>query len=78
MAETVHGLRLARPCVAQPELLDQVHEGIRARHSSRRTENACVGWIRKSYLGETGEVDGRTAVVGIVRKRTEGGRELYG
>ena len=34
---------LARP----PRLLDRVRDAIRARHYSRRTEKAYVGWIRR-------------------------------
>ncbi|SEG11594.1 phage integrase N-terminal SAM-like domain-containing protein [Nitrosomonas ureae] len=29
-----------------PELLDQVHECIRVRHYSIRTEDSCVDWAR--------------------------------
>src|SRR5207245_82584 len=31
----------------KPRLLDRVREAIRARHYSRRTEKACVAWIRR-------------------------------
>ena len=34
----------------RPKLLDQVREAIRARHYSRRTERAYVGWIRRFIL----------------------------
>ncbi len=34
----------------KPKLLDQVHEVIRMRHYSRRTEKAYVGWIRRFIL----------------------------
>lgn len=33
-----------------PKLLDQVRNAIRARHYSRRTEEAYVHWIRKYIL----------------------------
>jgi integron integrase len=35
---------------AKPRLLDQVREGIRARHYSRRTEESYVAWIRRFIL----------------------------
>jgi Phage integrase, N-terminal SAM-like domain len=31
----------------RPRLLDRVREAIRARHYSRRTEKAYVGWIKR-------------------------------
>ena len=31
----------------KPKLLDQVHEAMRARHYSRRTEEAYVQWIKR-------------------------------
>jgi integrase-like protein len=31
----------------KPRLLDRVREAIRARHYSRRTEKACVDWIKR-------------------------------
>jgi len=31
----------------RPRLLDRVHEALRTRHYSRRTEKAYVGWIRR-------------------------------
>jgi len=34
----------------RPKLLDQVRAAIRARHYSRRTEHAYVGWIRRFIL----------------------------
>jgi hypothetical protein len=34
----------------KPRLLDQVREAIRARHYSRRTEEAYVGWIKRFIL----------------------------
>jgi hypothetical protein len=40
------GLVSARP----PRLLDHVRAGLRARHYSRRTEKAYVGWIRRFIL----------------------------
>jgi hypothetical protein len=33
-----------------PRLLDRVRAGLRARHYSRRTEKAYVGWIRRFIL----------------------------
>ena len=39
-----------RPPVSQPKLLDRVRSTIRARHYSRRTEVAYVGWIRR-FIG---------------------------
>jgi hypothetical protein len=33
-----------------PRLLNRVLEAIRARHDSRRTEEACAGWIRRFIL----------------------------
>jgi integron integrase len=35
------------PWAPRPRLLDQVREAIRARHYSRRTEKAYVGWIKR-------------------------------
>jgi hypothetical protein len=35
---------------AGTRLLDQGRAAIRLRHCSRRTENACAGWIRRSIL----------------------------
>src|SRR5688572_30333346 len=35
---------------SSPRLLDQVRAMIRARHYSRRTEKAYVGWIRRFIL----------------------------
>ena len=35
------------PLIRSPRLLDRVRDAIRARHYSRRTENAYVGWIRR-------------------------------
>ena len=32
----------------KPKLLDRVREAIRARHYSRRTEDAYIGWINGS------------------------------
>jgi Phage integrase, N-terminal SAM-like domain len=34
----------------KPRLLDQVRHSIRLRHYSPRTEEACVGWIRRFIL----------------------------
>ena len=34
----------------KPRLLDQVREGIRKRHYSRRTEKSYIGWIRRFIL----------------------------
>jgi len=31
----------------KPRLLDRVRDAIRARHYSRRTEKAYVGWIKR-------------------------------
>jgi hypothetical protein len=36
--------------VRPPRLLDRVRAAIRARHYSRRTEAAYVGWIRRFIL----------------------------
>jgi hypothetical protein len=36
-----------RPDARKPKLLERVREAIRTRHSSRRTEKASVGWIRR-------------------------------
>ncbi len=33
-----------------PRLLDQVRQAIRTRHYSRRTEKACVGWVRRFVI----------------------------
>jgi len=33
-----------------PRLLDRVRAAVRARHFSRRTEQAYVGWIRRFIL----------------------------
>jgi integrase len=35
------------PWAPRPRLLDRVREAIRARHYSRRTEKAYVGWIKR-------------------------------
>jgi integron integrase len=42
----------SEPAPAPPprRLLDQVHDAIRARHYSRRTERAYAGWIRRFVL----------------------------
>ncbi len=40
----VHETPTAYP---KPRLLDRVRDAIRARHYSRRTEDAYVGWIRR-------------------------------
>ena len=32
---------------AKPRLLDQVRETIRLKHYSPKTEDACIGWIRR-------------------------------
>lgn len=37
----------ARPEIARPRLLERVHEAIRRRYYSRRTEEAYVHWIRR-------------------------------
>ena len=37
----------ARSEIGRPRLLQRVHEGIRLRHNSRRTEEACVHWIKR-------------------------------
>lgn len=34
----------------RPKLLDRVRSALRARHYSRRTEKAYVGWIRRYVL----------------------------
>jgi integron integrase len=36
-----------REGASEPKLLDRVREAIRVRHYSRRTEEACVHWIRR-------------------------------
>ena len=33
-----------------PKLLDRIHEGIRAKHYSIRTENSYVDWARRFIL----------------------------
>jgi len=38
------GLLLVRD--AKPKLLDQLREGLRARHYSRRTEQTYCGWVK--------------------------------
>jgi integron integrase len=38
------------PAPRAPRLLDRVREALRARHGSRRTEKAYVGWIRRFIL----------------------------
>lgn len=38
------------PAPRTPRLLDRVRETLRARHGSRRTEKAYVGWIRRYIL----------------------------
>ena len=38
------------PRTREPRLLDRVRELSRARHLSRRTEQAYVGWIRRYIL----------------------------
>ncbi len=38
------------PSARAPRLLDRVRDAIRARHYSRRTEKAYVGWIRRFIL----------------------------
>lgn len=38
------------PALPPRRLLDQVHDAIRARHYSRRTERAYAGWIRRFVL----------------------------
>src|SRR5881628_1950641 len=43
----VHETPTAYP---KPRLLDRVRDAIRARHDSRRTEDAYVGWIRRYIL----------------------------
>jgi hypothetical protein len=35
------------PLPPPPRLLDRVRAALRARHFSRRTEEACVAWIRR-------------------------------
>jgi Phage integrase, N-terminal SAM-like domain len=39
------------PEPARPRLLDRVRQALRARHMSRRTEEAYVAWIRR-YIFE--------------------------
>jgi hypothetical protein len=38
------------PTGASPKLLDRLRAAIRARHYSRRTEKAYVGWVRRYIL----------------------------
>lgn len=38
------------PAPQRPRLLDAVREAVRVRHSSRRTEQAYIGWIRRCTL----------------------------
>ena len=52
----------------RPKLLDQVRDAIRARHYSRRTEQAYVDWIRR-YI-----VFRRVAVAGMPGASREGHR----
>ena len=33
----------------KPKLLDQVHQAIRTRHYSVKTEEAYVGWIKRFF-----------------------------
>jgi integron integrase len=44
------GVRPLPGAAGPPRLLDQVRAAIRARHYSRRTETAYVGWIRRFIL----------------------------
>ena len=37
------------PAAPKPRLLDRVRQALRARHMSRRTEEAYVAWIRRFY-----------------------------
>ena len=48
MAERSEDLAQAgRPEIGRPRLLDRVHEAIRRRFYSRRTEEAYVHWIKR-------------------------------
>ena len=47
--EAPHGT-LRAAAVQKPKLLDQVHDAIRTRHMSLRTEEAYVHWIRRYIL----------------------------
>ena len=38
------------PSGTSPKLLDRLRAAIRARHYSRRTEKAYVGWVRRYIL----------------------------
>ncbi|MDI6772818.1 MAG: phage integrase N-terminal SAM-like domain-containing protein [bacterium] len=38
------------PGTRQPRLLDRVRDAVRARHYSRRTEDAYIAWIRRYIL----------------------------
>jgi hypothetical protein len=40
----------SRMSASSPRLLDRVRAGLRARHYSKRTERAYVGWIRRFIL----------------------------
>ncbi len=40
----------------RPRLLDQVHEAIRRRYFSRRTEEAYVHWIKRSFIFRGGAI----------------------
>ncbi len=43
-------LESSPPGPGRPRLLDRVREALRARHYSRRTEDAYVAWIRRYIL----------------------------
>ena len=44
------------PGQSAPRLYDRVVEALRARHYSRRTEEACVHWIRRYLLFHDGGI----------------------
>ena len=46
----VHMCDLMESVVEKPKLLDRVKQTLRARHHSRRTEEAYVAWIRRFIL----------------------------
>ena len=46
----------------QPKLLDQVRNTFRMLHSSKRTEEAYVGWIRRSVQKQVADAVGRTGI----------------
>src|SRR5881396_3378567 len=64
----VHETPTAYP---KPRLLDRVRDAIRARHYSRRTEDAYVGWIRRYIFFHRKR---RSAEMGAPQVASEGDR----